>query len=254
MTQTGSSVGEMSRRRKRQDDDDEDMPIYAGSSFDRFYDQPNCPFRESGVIEAIHLKNFMCHGNFSVNFSPNLNFILGANGSGKSAVVAALQCIFGASASLTERGGSLSDLIQEKQSESVITVRFSNRGPNAFQYQRFGHPLVLQRRLKRNAGSDFAFIDSEGKRHPLDSGVIAELRMAWSVNLANPVSFMTQEQSKRFGNASDRDKYQLFFEASGLAEVEQALYKRRQELAAVERDAATILEQKRKAEAEVNRW
>ena len=36
---------------------------------------------EVGVIEKVQLTNFMCHSRLDVSFSPNVNFVLGRNGS-----------------------------------------------------------------------------------------------------------------------------------------------------------------------------
>lgn len=36
---------------------------------------------EVGVIEKVQLTNFMCHRHMLVTFSPNVNFVLGRNGS-----------------------------------------------------------------------------------------------------------------------------------------------------------------------------
>ena len=36
---------------------------------------------EVGVIEKVQLTNFMCHSHMVVSFSPNVNFVLGRNGS-----------------------------------------------------------------------------------------------------------------------------------------------------------------------------
>lgn len=45
---------------------------------------------EAGMILKVHMENFMCHSKFTITLGKMLNFITGANGSGKSAVVAAI--------------------------------------------------------------------------------------------------------------------------------------------------------------------
>lgn len=45
---------------------------------------------ENGVLRALVLENFMNHKHFKVEFDPHVNFIVGKNGSGKSAIVNAL--------------------------------------------------------------------------------------------------------------------------------------------------------------------
>lgn len=43
-------------------------------------------------MELLQLVNFMSHENFEMPFCPGVNFIIGENGSGKSAILTAL-CI-----------------------------------------------------------------------------------------------------------------------------------------------------------------
>jgi chromosome segregation ATPase len=79
---------------------------------------------EVGIIEEITLINFMCHKHLNLKFGPNINFIVGQNGSthsslfvltckgGKSAVLVAISVGLGAKAGFTARGSKLSDLIR----------------------------------------------------------------------------------------------------------------------------------------------
>lgn len=60
-----------------------------------------------GSIVSIHVRNFFCHDNLKVNLNRNVNFIVGRNGSGKSAVLTALVVGLGGRASATNRGSNL---------------------------------------------------------------------------------------------------------------------------------------------------
>ena len=53
------------------------------------------------------MKNFMCHDAMMVEFNEKINFIVGANGSGKSAILTALTVGLGARARDTDRGPSI---------------------------------------------------------------------------------------------------------------------------------------------------
>ena len=68
-----------------------------------------------GVIEMVTCSNFMCHGYLEVPLGPLINFIIGHNGSGKSAVLTALTLCLGGKASATNRGQSLKSFIKEGQ-------------------------------------------------------------------------------------------------------------------------------------------
>lgn len=49
----------------------------------------------------------MCHDLLEVEFKPSINYIIGRNGSGKSAILTALIVGLGGRATLTDRGSSI---------------------------------------------------------------------------------------------------------------------------------------------------
>lgn len=61
----------------------------------------------TGKILRMHLRNFMCHGNFTIDFNKNVNLLVGSNGSGKSAVLTALIVGLGAKANVTSRSSNI---------------------------------------------------------------------------------------------------------------------------------------------------
>lgn len=68
---------------------------------------------ENGILESVTCANFMCHEYFEVGLSPLINFIVGRNGSGKSAILAAITICLGGKATATNRGQSLKSFIKE---------------------------------------------------------------------------------------------------------------------------------------------
>ena len=97
----------------------------------------------------------MNHKNLSFDFCPKINFIHGPNGSGKSAIAAAMMCCLGASARDTNRGSALSSLIQTGKDSAHVKVVLSNDGQDAFQPDKWGVEIVIERHLKRGAGSSY---------------------------------------------------------------------------------------------------
>ena len=68
---------------------------------------------DQGIVEEIRCTNFMCHEQLTVTLGPLINFIIGHNGSGKSAVLTALTLCLGGKATATNRGQSLKGFIKE---------------------------------------------------------------------------------------------------------------------------------------------
>jgi chromosome segregation ATPase len=83
---------------------------------------------DSGIIEEIQCINFMCHEHLTVPLGPLINFIIGHNGSGKSAVLTALTICLGGKATATNRAQNLKSLIKEGKDHSSVQVRIKNQG------------------------------------------------------------------------------------------------------------------------------
>ncbi|GKZ27993.1 structural maintenance of chromosomes protein 6 [Aspergillus brasiliensis] len=97
-------------------DDEDELELQATQVIQEKYsfttDEPNIP-AEHGILERVECYNFMCHDHFYVDLGPLINFIVGKNGSGKSAVLTAITLCLGGKASTTNRGQSLKSFIKE---------------------------------------------------------------------------------------------------------------------------------------------
>ncbi|GAA6068164.1 structural maintenance of chromosomes protein 6, partial [Tachysurus ichikawai] len=101
-----------------------------------------------GLIESITLKNFMSHhllGPFQ--FGPNVNFIVGNNGSGKSAILTALIVGLGGKATTTNRGASLKSFVKYGESSAEVTVKLRNRGSDAYKGDVYGDYISVEQRI-----------------------------------------------------------------------------------------------------------
>jgi len=80
---------------------------------------------DNGIIESVTCENFMCHAFLKVPIGPLINFVIGHNGSGKSAVLTALTICLGGKASSTNRAGNLKAFIKEGQECVHVPMRRS---------------------------------------------------------------------------------------------------------------------------------
>lgn len=177
---------------------------------------------EAGFIKKVVLKNFMCHENFYMDLGPGLNFIVGNNGSGKSAILTAISICLGAKATTTNRGNSLKDLIKTGRNQSKIQVILNNEGMNAFEPETYGNEIIIERIIKKDGLTQYK-IRSEnmkeisGKKKTLDNIVDY-----FSIPVTNPMCFLSQDAARSFLTASTpADKYSHFMKGTLIEETSE---------------------------------
>lgn len=111
--------------------------------------------RQPGMILKVHLKNFMCHQEYV--YSPNqcLNFLSGANGSGKSAVMTAIVFALGGSARTSNRGTSNKGFIRNGANQMSVEVTLLNEGENAFKPHIYGNQIMVHRYANLSGGGGY---------------------------------------------------------------------------------------------------
>ncbi|KAJ0026850.1 hypothetical protein NQD34_017850 [Periophthalmus magnuspinnatus] len=106
---------------------------------------------DAGIVESITLKNFMCHsllGPFA--FGSNVNFVVGNNGSGKSAILTALIVALGGNAQATNRGVALKGFVKEGESSAEVSITLRNKGRDAFKPDVYGSSITIDMRISHD--------------------------------------------------------------------------------------------------------
>jgi chromosome segregation ATPase len=80
----------------------------------------------------------------------NITFITGDNGSGKSAILTALQMCLGGRAADAHRGSNAASLIRHQhQGSAAITVTLHNTGSDAYKPEEYGDEIKIHRIISR---------------------------------------------------------------------------------------------------------
>lgn len=176
---------------------------------------------ENGILESIECINFMCHKRLHVPLGPLLNFIVGENGSGKSAVLTAITLCLGAKASSTNRGGSLKNFIKEGADSSALIVKIKNKGHDAYQHDIYGDFIIVERHFNRNGGSRFRLKSETGKIVSDKKSEVEQIVEYYCLQVDNPLNILSQDNARQFLNqASAKQKYKFFLQGVQLQQID----------------------------------
>ncbi|CAH1757333.1 4927_t:CDS:10 [Entrophospora sp. SA101] len=85
---------------------------------------------QEGSIVRVSLKNFVTYDSVEFNPGPNLNMIIGPNGTGKSTIVCAIALGLGWNTSLLGRAKDISDFIKHGQDRASIEIELKCKDDN----------------------------------------------------------------------------------------------------------------------------
>ncbi|KKA29293.1 hypothetical protein TD95_002504 [Thielaviopsis punctulata] len=167
---------------------------------------------DNGIIESVTCVHFMCHERLHVELGPLINFVVGENGSGKSAVLTAITLCLGAKASSTNRGGSLKSFVKEGKDQSIIQVKLKNRGDGAYQHEIYGDSIIVERHFNKTGTSGFKLKSgSSGRIISSKRQAIDEIVEYFCLQVDNPLNVLSQDNARQFLNsASPALKYKYF--------------------------------------------
>jgi structural maintenance of chromosomes protein 6 len=167
-----------------------------------------------GAIEKICLKNFKCHSSLEFEISPFINFILGRNGSGKSAIMDAIILCLGGKASATGRLASAKTFIKNNQEKAELSLTLFNDGDNAYKPSDYGRRIIIERKIGKES-STYRILNEYRKEVSKKKVEVDNIVDHFGIQIENAVCFLTQETSKHFLNSTKKkDRYKLFMKAS----------------------------------------
>ncbi|CAG7927871.1 unnamed protein product [Penicillium olsonii] len=184
-------------------------------------DEVNVP-AEHGILERVECYNFMCHDHFNVELGPLINFIVGKNGSGKSAILTAIVLCLGGKAAATNRGQSLKSFIKEGKENGTIIVRIKNQGDGAYLPDDFGKTIIVERHFTRSGASGFKIKAENGRIVSQKKADLDSITDYFSLQIDNPMNVLSQDMARQFlSTSSPADKYKFFVKGVQLEQLDQ---------------------------------
>ncbi|KAG7465711.1 hypothetical protein MATL_G00156340 [Megalops atlanticus] len=222
-TPTGVKASKIIRTEESRGSLEEDEEEDLGQSFRDSHAQTTSSAGDIGVIESISLKNFMCHhllGPFQ--FGPNVNFIVGNNGSGKSAILTALIVGLGGKATVTNRGASLKGFVRNGESSADVIIRLRNRGSDAYKGEVYGDCISIEQHITSDGSRTCKLKSITGHLVSNKREELTSILDHFNIQVDNPVSILNQEMSKQFlQSKNETDKYKFFMKATLLEQMKR---------------------------------
>ncbi|TFK52189.1 P-loop containing nucleoside triphosphate hydrolase protein [Heliocybe sulcata] len=175
---------------------------------------------EMGIIESLEMHQFMCHKYLTFSFGPQINFIIGHNGSGKSAVLSAVTVALGGKATSTGRGSGLKSFIREGQSVSEVSISLKNQGEEAYKPESYGKSIVVTRRFTKEGSSSYKIKSKDGRVVSTKREELAAICDHMNIQVDNPMNVLTQDSARQFLSAANpNDKYKFFLKGTQLQQL-----------------------------------
>ncbi|XP_012142309.2 structural maintenance of chromosomes 6 isoform X1 [Megachile rotundata] len=173
---------------------------------------------KTGKIQKILIRNFMCHDALEVTLNPNVNFIVGRNGSGKSAILTALTVGLGARANITSRGASVKNFIKKGKNSAIIEVMLLNKGPMAYNSDVYGDTITIVRSI--GSSSAYKIKNWKGELISTKRNELDNILQAMNIQIDNPIAILNQDISRTFlVSSKPEEKYELFMKATLLDKI-----------------------------------
>ncbi|ORY79506.1 P-loop containing nucleoside triphosphate hydrolase protein [Protomyces lactucae-debilis] len=217
----GDDVESAPEETENEDDDDEDIDAEEEVILPTTQSSQHSKIAEAGTIESIELFDFMCHAHFKIELGPNLNFVVGMNGSGKSAVLTAITVCLGGKAAASGRGTSVKSLVRDGASQATIIIVMRNKGEDAFLPKQYGDRIIVERKFKLDGSGSYALKSSGGTRYGSRKEDLDQLCDHFGLQIDNPMNILSQDFAREFlAQSTPTTLYALFMKGIDMSQLE----------------------------------
>lgn len=146
-------------------------------------------------------------------------------GSGKSAILAAIQICLGAGARRTNRARNLKELVRKDAScsHAKVQVTLLNRGTDGYHHEVYGDTITVERTISLKGGyNGYKLLDANLKEQSRSKKDLDEMLDRLNIQVENPVAILDQEDSKKFLTGKAEDKYAFFMKATELERIDRS--------------------------------
>ncbi|KAG4099809.1 P-loop containing nucleoside triphosphate hydrolase protein [Neocallimastix lanati (nom. inval.)] len=152
----------------------------------------------------------MCHERLRIDFCPRINFVVGHNGSGKSAILTGITVCLGGKATITQRATSLKGLIKEGKSKGSVTIKIRNKGLDAYKPDIYGDHIIIERELRKDGVNGYKIKNSVGKIIASSRKELNHILDHMCIQVDNPMNILNQDLARQFiSSSTPEEKYNV---------------------------------------------
>merc|ERR1711970_486613 len=156
---------------------------------------------QPGNVMRLKMMNFMCVNNVEYIFHPKLNWIIGANGTGKSTIVCAMFLVFDGKVKNLGRSTSIAQYINNRKPDAEAFIEVDIYEDT--------HKIVTITRVWKSSGSNRWQLD----KRPTTEASIKTVLQRLNIQVENLLQFLPQEKVSTFNTLSDVERLFSFEEA-----------------------------------------
>ncbi|KAG0216880.1 Structural maintenance of chromosomes protein 5 [Mortierella sp. NVP41] len=187
------------KRRRNGDDDDEAAQSQTQSQVvsrnrihSALHGHPDKTEYQHGSIMKVSMKSFVTYEYCSFSPGPNLNMIIGPNGTGKSTIVCALALGLGWNTNLLGRAKDISEFVKHGSDKGWIEIVLCNKN---------GSNVVIKRHINKNNNTSIWKINGENKSQK----EVAKKVQSFNIQVDNLCQFLPQDRVSEFAQMSPQE-------------------------------------------------